>query len=75
MKTLYVCDVCGAVFENEVDVKRCERGHVQPKGVSAVVYPKRDMYPYRVKVDFGNITAIYKYESGIPIIGSSTMDK
>lgn len=75
MKTLYVCDACGEVFENEVDAKRCERGHVQPKEVSAALYHKKNMYPYKVKVDFGNITAIYTYESGLPIIGTSTMDK
>lgn len=73
MKTLYVCDVCGAVFENEFDAKHCEKGHVLPEEVSPLVYPKKDIYPYRVRVKFGNITATYKYESGLPIIGSSTM--
>lgn len=34
---------------------------------------KKDQYPYRVKVKFGNITAIYKYESGLPTMGCSTM--
>ena len=64
MKTLYVCDVCGEKYENEYDAKHCEQAHIQPKEVSAVVYPKHEQYPYKVKVDFGNITAIYKYESG-----------
>lgn len=73
MKTLFVCDVCGAVFENEGDAKHCEKGHIQPQGVSEFQYPKKDQYPYRVKVSFGNITAIYKYESGLPTMGCSTM--
>lgn len=73
MKTLYVCDVCGQIFENEYDAKHCEKGHIQPEEVSAVVYGKKDMYPYRVKVKFGNITAIYKYESGLPTMGCLTM--
>lgn len=50
-----------------------KKGHIQPEEVSAVVYGKKDMYPYRVKVKFGNITAIYKYESGLPTMGCSTM--
>lgn len=75
MKTLYVCDVCGQVFENESDAKHCEKGHILPKEVSAFQYPKKDKYPYRVKVNFGNITAIYKYESGLPTMGTSTMGR
>lgn len=62
-------------FENEYDAKHCEKGHIQPGEVSAVVYGKKDMYPYRVKVKFGNITAIYKYESGLPTMGTSTMGR
>ena len=73
MKTLYVCDLCGQVFEEEADAKHCEKGHIHPDEVSAMVYPKKDMYPYKVRVRFGNITAVYKYESGLPIIGTSTM--
>lgn len=41
MKTLFVCDVCGAVFENEGDAKHCEKGHIHPEEVFAVVYPKK----------------------------------
>lgn len=50
-----------------------KKGIYSPKGVSEFQYPKKDQYPYRVKVSFGNITAIYKYESGLPTMGCSTM--
>lgn len=73
MKTLYVCEVCGQVFEEESDARHCEKGHIQHAEVSAVVYAKKDKYPYRVKVSFGHITAIYKHESGLPTMRCSTM--
>lgn len=75
MKTLYVCGICGQIFENESDARHCEKGHIQPEEVSAVGYAKKDQYPYRVKVKFGNITAIYTYESGLPTMGCSTMGR
>lgn len=46
-----------------------KKGHIQPEGVSGFQYPKKDQYLYRVKVKFGNITAIYKYEDGLPTMG------
>lgn len=55
MKTLFVCDVCGEIYESEAEAKH-------------------QVYPDRIKVRFDNITAIYKYESGIPIIGCSTRE-
>ena len=75
MKTLYVCGVCGEIYENEFDAQYCEQAHIQPKGVLSAVYPKHEMYPSKVEIAFGNITAIYTYESGLPVIGTSTRDK
>lgn len=52
-----------------------KKGHLQPEEVSGIIYGKKDQYPYKVKVKFGNITAIYKYESGLPTMGCSTMGR
>lgn len=75
MKTLYVCEVCGQIFEEEFNARHCEKGHIQPEEVSGMIYDKKDQYPDKVKVKFGNITAIYKYESGLPTMGCSTMGR
>lgn len=74
MKILYVCDLCGEIYENEYEVKHCEKAHEQPTGVCGYVFHKHQVYPDKIEVRFGNITAIYKYESGLPIIGTSTRD-
>lgn len=52
-----------------------KKSHIQPDEVSGMIYAKKDQYPDRVKVKFGNITAIYKYESGLPTMGCSTMGR
>ena len=74
MKMLFVCGVCGEIYESEAEAKHCEKGHKYPKEVQPCIFYKHQVYPDRIKVRFDNITAVYKYESGLPIIGCSTKE-
>ena len=38
MKTLFVCDVCGEIYESEAEAKHCEKGHKYPKEVQPCVF-------------------------------------
>lgn len=51
-----------------------KKGISTPKRYNHAFFYKHQVYPERIKVRFDNITAIYKYESGLPIIGCSTKE-
>lgn len=66
MKNLYMCDICGEVFENEIDAKQCESNHRTPTDAIPYEYAKKSQFPYKLKVMFGNkVYGIYRYESGL----------
>lgn len=65
MKTLFKCEICGKIYEDETEAKRCEKDHEMPLEVTPMAYGEGTKYPYKVKVKFGNVTAIYRYEDGL----------
>lgn len=38
MKMLFVCGVCGEIYESEAEAKHCEKGHKYPKEVQPCIF-------------------------------------
>lgn len=65
MKRLFECEICGNIHDDEQKAKQCERSHKLPTEVTPLAYGKESEYPYKIKVKFDNVTAVYRYDSGL----------
>ena len=67
MKKLFECEICGKIHDDEQKAKQCERSHKIPTEVTPLAYGKESEYPYKIKVKFGNVKAVYRYESRLGV--------
>lgn len=55
---LYVCDVCGANYNEKSKCERCEKGHVKPKEIIGTRYLSLEVnkkgYPISIDVKMDN---------------------
>lgn len=69
MKRLFVCEWCGKIFDNEQEVKQCERSHRVPLNVVPCTYREGDEIPEIVKVTFDSSIEGRTYEENYRRIG------
>lgn len=60
MKKLFVCELCGKIFNDEHEARRCERSHFIPLNVTPVAFAEGEEIPEIVKVDFGVKEVAYR---------------
>nr|DAP53311.1 MAG TPA: hypothetical protein [Caudoviricetes sp.] len=60
MKKLFVCELCGKIFEDEHEARRCERSHFIPLNVTPKFYDEGKVIPELVTVSFGVHEEIYR---------------
>ena len=50
--TSYVCEICGTVYKEIGDCKRCEESHIKIKQIERARYNSSYKYPIVITVEF-----------------------
>ena len=64
MKTaeIYICEICGAEFNDKDACLDCENGHSQPESIYELHYENSYKYPTNIDIKFPNDRVItYRY--------------